>query len=1132
MGTITDYTYDALDQKLSATVHLDGEDLVHEWTYTGDHQVKTEADPNRNVTTHEYNGLGWRSSSTLGGEVTHYAYGGNSARTIWDDPKPTLVTDPRGVETSHVYDALRHEVSSTITDGGTTTTVYDEVGNPVSVTDPLNRVTTTQFDAMDRPVLVTFPDSLTRQTDYDSLGKVIRLKDELNRETWTTYDAAGRPVQVMAPAVTAPDGSTVHPTVTTFYDAASRPVAVQDALGRETNTEFDQRGRPTKVTSPPAYDALTQTTRRAEVNTIYDLLGRVTSVTDAYGQTTTKVYDRASRLLETHLPAVPINGGAAAATVVRSEYDHNGNVIHAFDAANHETVNEYDAHNRLTKTTDSEGQVTEFGYDLSGNRNSVKDANLHTTAWAYDGMKRVLTETAPNGVVLVTNTYNALNKTGSTDALGRVITYDYDLRNRLLHMYEPGNTRAYSYDNGGRLLSVTETADATAAVSYTYDDLDRVLTETSRGLTHSYTYDLVGNRVGANYATGRQVTTSYDNLNRPESMVDDGRTTQWLYDVGGRCRLQYDANGTVVHNSYDAQGRLADRSQTYGSSTRATFAWQHDKVGNVTRQEEDFGSGSRITEMGYDSVSRLLSETVMAGSDVDESVYTYDAVSNRASLVKIHNGATQTSTTYVYNSLNQLTDWTEKDGSGATLRDATLHYDAVGNRTSQTIAPASGGEQDTAYGWDVLNRLTSVSLPNGQTHTYAYDYRTRRIARTEGASTTALSFSGGLSTAEYAVANPQSAIPDPQSTSVEFQRGPDLGGGVGGLLYSLRGGTARFNLSNARGDVVSQTDSSGGLTWQASYEAYGKRPVESGANADRQRANTKEEDPTGLLNEGFRYRDLETGVWLSRDPAGFVDGPNLYAYVRQNPWTKFDPEGLDEKNPSFGEIVSNAVDRFEGWVARGVIGTWLNSDSKIAQAAVDNFTDSIANPINEIAKTRDDELHIRPFGTDPHGSASDAAEVQTLMVTGMLALDELSQGSSKLRTRDADGATAPRGSGAKPEATAKEAQIESTAKTATIEPYNRTKHYGKTPTSADREHFGAGDDEVVNHEPPLVKRYHEGDPARGEKPGKYSTPEERKASANDRTRMNLQPEKESQQQGAEMSRYSREQNKKLQQDNP
>jgi RHS repeat-associated protein len=75
-------------------------------------------------------------------------------------------------------------------------------------------------------------------------------------------------------------------------------------------------------------------------------------------------------------------------------------------------------------------------------------------------------------------------------------------------------------------------------------------------------------------------------------------------------------------------------------------------------------------------------------------------------------------------------------------------------------------------------------------------------------------------------------------------------------------------------------------------EAYGKRTKETGTNEDKQRANSKDEDPTGLLNEGFRYRDLETGVWLSRDPAGFVDGPNLYAYVQQNPWSKFDPAGL------------------------------------------------------------------------------------------------------------------------------------------------------------------------------------------------------------------------------------------------
>jgi hypothetical protein len=45
----------------------------------------------------------------------------------------------------------------------------------------------------------------------------------------------------------------------------------------------------------------------------------------------------------------------------------------------------------------------------------------------------------------------------------------------------------------------------------------------------------------------------------------------------------------------------------------------------------------------------------------------------------------------------------------------------------------------------------------------------------------------------------------------------------------------------------------------------------------------------------YAYRDLETGVFLTRDPAGIADGPNVYTYVQQNPWSKFDPDGLSAK---------------------------------------------------------------------------------------------------------------------------------------------------------------------------------------------------------------------------------------------
>jgi hypothetical protein len=81
---------------------------------------------------------------------------------------------------------------------------------------------------------------------------------------------------------------------------------------------------------------------------------------------------------------------------------------------------------------------------------------------------------------------------------------------------------------------------------------------------------------------------------------------------------------------------------------------------------------------------------------------------------------------------------------------------------------------------------------------------------------------------------------------------------------------------------------------------------------------------------------------------------------------------------------------------------------------------------------------------------------------------------------------------------------------------------GLTPSLADRDALGVGADQVVDHDPPLVKRYYEGDPAAGEQPGFQMTDAERKASAQDRARMKPQPKSESNKQGGEMSQYSKQ----------
>ena len=365
---------------------------------------------------------------------------------------------------------------------------------------------------------------------------------------------------------------------------------------------------------------------------------------------------------------------------------------------------------------------------------------------------------------------------------------------------------------------------------------------------------------------------------------------------------------------------------------RQDYAW--DKAGNLIYQKEqieDFATPgtfrTRTVFNEYDNLYRLQAETIGDAGAVSLTEYDYDDANNRTDRRKDTDGdgTDDEVATYDYTGgWNQLQYYTEEDANGNVLRAVNFLYDANGNRSERnailkTYNPdnsvASTTTENDVYSWDKENRLTGVIDDIGgssNTYTYAYDYRTRRIVRDESAGvdnqgnpgvSTSLVFSGGTSTQEWESSQLGTAatagnISGSARPDVTFVRGSDWGGGVGGVLYSLRAdvGTtnysAGFNFYNSRGDVIAKTDDTGAFTWQGEYQADGTRTHEVGENKDRQRGNTKDEDPTGLLCEGFRYRDLETMTWLSKDPAGFVDGPNLYCYVNQNPWTKFDPLGL------------------------------------------------------------------------------------------------------------------------------------------------------------------------------------------------------------------------------------------------
>jgi uncharacterized protein RhaS with RHS repeats len=80
----------------------------------------------------------------------------------------------------------------------------------------------------------------------------------------------------------------------------------------------------------------------------------------------------------------------------------------------------------------------------------------------------------------------------------------------------------------------------------------------------------------------------------------------------------------------------------------------------------------------------------------------------------------------------------------------------------------------------------------------------------------------------------------------------------------------------------------------------------------------------------MRYRDLYSGTFLTRDPIGYGDGPNVYCYVHCNPITQFDAFGLSGwliiETRSEEGAASGGVKSSHSWIAfvkdGGGLTTW------------------------------------------------------------------------------------------------------------------------------------------------------------------------------------------------------------------
>jgi YD repeat-containing protein len=821
-------------------------------------------------------------------------------------------------------------------------------------TDDRDKVTVTIMDGLLRATSVTDAHgttlAATSQTVYSSTGLVWKTIDPLLRETETEYDAAARPVAVWQPdpvtglvnRSTPNDPLAGSPRTQTAYDKNHNVTVTINPLGYRWEYEYDARNRKTverqpTVTSTEIVNGQPQESvlQNPVIQTAFDGVGNVIAVTDARNHITRTFHDFAYRV--TYVLTNPVTGNPSTDPqtpgthdiLTHTGFDANGNALEVTDGNGNATRNAYDALNRLvaTATNPNDGDpnappaapktddiVVSNQYDDAGNLVKVTDGEGHITGFRWDGMSRKTrtlwdegsavqrTEQASyDGVVQLTRVRNpGLPEEQTT-------TYQYDALNRLENILYTGaatDNRHYEHDLVGNLLQVSYPNETAArkilrGSSQVFDKLNRLKEETSAGAAHVHTYDKANNRRTTEYAaTGRTLASTYDKLNRLLTLTENGTaTTSYGYDLSGNVTRKVLPNQTVTQNTFDALNRkLTEDTRTTGGALISSFDYStpaagypsgHDNAGNILQLSEFYGRAeikARTVVNTYDRTYRLASETAAeAGGSTTLTEYLYDKNCNRTEKKETINSGipkiwthTLGTTTDGYNS-NQI-----KSVSDGTITTIFL-YDLNGNRSSRT-----DGTKTQIYTWDYDNRLTQVVDSVLGTFAYTYDHRTRRVGRDEsnaGGQIDELSFSGGLSVQEY-----QSNQPTP---FVETIRGSDYGGGIGGILYTIRDGNSRsYNAYNSRGDVVSRTDDTAAITWQASYAAFGSETQQQGATLERQASNTKDKDRWGANNEGRRFRDLEFDIYLSRDPLGHVDGPNEYVHVRQNPWSAFDPLGL------------------------------------------------------------------------------------------------------------------------------------------------------------------------------------------------------------------------------------------------
>jgi RHS repeat-associated protein len=629
-------------------------------------------------------------------------------------PTPGVVetTDAYGNTTRSRQDVLGREVETVAPNGLTKIASYDDTANTVTTgltpTGDLAdaEVVSTQYrDARDQVVETTGTRKdqvpvLPQSAVFDGFGRATTtsdgviettvLFDQFSNPETTTFTPATTPVEGMGVAdLGAGVGAPI--TATRRFDQHGTSVEKTLSSGDQARTGgsrvLDERGRTVSETAPDG--TITTVTYTAD-----DL---VETVTTSYGQHTQNTYHPTTRALVGTVTTSTVGETVATGldhdettgavvgvfdptdrdgTEIRYTYDAHGNTLSTTYPDGKQITHAYDPHGRLISTTDIAGNTTVYehntlGLPIAAVQTDVAGAEVARVGYEYDDHGRVITLTRGNRVATA-YTYTSTNLVESeTTTKGG----------------EPQETRTYTYDPAGQLISRTDT---------THDN-----TTGTAGTTHTvYTYDAHDRLTSSTQHHGTDTTAPVTERTVYTVTVSGDIDTETLTHNPGTA----DEATTTRQFTYGPNGTLTTITTTHPDGTVTTATQEYDQAGNLTRSVD----GTTYT---YNATNRQTTETTPTGDTITTR---YWATGHRSHLTTTHEGGQRV--TGFYWDDTTLTNDTHMGGESTT----TASY-LIGTGGTRHTRTTSGAVEALYYTHDRHGNVTTLTTPDG-TPTTRYTY--------------------------------------------------------------------------------------------------------------------------------------------------------------------------------------------------------------------------------------------------------------------------------------------------------------------------------------------------------------------------------------------------------------------------